>query len=66
MIAGLTTDQAEAKLLQIALLPTFDPGDPNPVVLAEVSAFEGAGPILTFRDGSQQYGPYTNSAAKGE
>jgi len=61
LLIGLTTDQAEAKLTQIALLPTFDPGDPNPVVLAEPSAFDGQPPVLTFRDGSQQYGPYTKA-----
>lgn len=60
LIVGLTTDQAEAKLAQIALLPTFDPGDPNPVVLVEPSTFDGAY-IRTYRDGSQQYGPYTNA-----
>jgi hypothetical protein len=61
LIVGLTTERAEAKLTQIALLPTFDPGDPNPVVLAEPSTFDGQPPVLTRRDGSQQYGPYTNA-----
>jgi hypothetical protein len=33
LIVGLTTEQAEAKLAQIAALPAFDPDDPNPTVL---------------------------------
>jgi hypothetical protein len=59
LLVGLTTEQAETKLAQIAALPRLDPDDPNPAVLAEFSTFDGAPPILTFRDGSQQYGPYT-------
>jgi hypothetical protein len=61
LLLGLTTEQAEAKLTQIALLPMFDPGDPNPVVLAEPSAFAGQPPVLTRRDGSEQYGPYATT-----
>lgn len=61
LIVGLTSEQVEAKLTQIALLPTFNPDDPNPVVLVEPSAFDGQPPVLTRRDGSQQYGPYTNA-----
>lgn len=60
LIVGLTTEQTEAKLAQIAMLPALDPADPNPAVLAEPSTVDGP-PVLTFRDGSQQYGPYATA-----
>lgn len=62
LIIGLTTEQVEAKLAQIAALPVFDPADPNPVVHMEPSAFDGAW-VRTYRNGSQQYGPYQPLAA---
>lgn len=32
----------------------------SPVTVREASAFEGAPPVLTYEDGCQSYGPYSN------